>query len=127
MYSGSKKHMQEIQFQELRNIKDGWYDGDGFAYKEDDLKWLEETWHEITPVYWKMAYFCPMVEGGIHIEWPYRPCDMSLEIDLKTRIGYFHVLNLETNEDFEKDNIDLNLESGWQELIELVNKFAYKG
>jgi hypothetical protein len=110
-----------VQIETLRNLEDGWLDGEGKAPPLDGIKWFTECfdqyyWHEL-----RLPYLYPTEDGGICAEWVIEPLDMSLDIDLTTRRGYWHVTDF-TTRCFEERDIDLNQPDSWNWLCEQIKQ-----
>lgn len=90
------------QLDALRNLKDGWYDGDGLALSNKGLDWLGAKFSDQYPDYLPLPRIYPTFEGGVRLEWSIGPNDASLEVNLSDRSGYWHNLNLQTDKDEER-------------------------
>ena len=111
-----------MRLDELRGLEDGWlYGNDGKAPCEKGLDWLEEAFRLHYTGKAPLPYLFPTPEGGIQAEWPIKPFNISLEIDLATKQAYWHSLNLETDEDEEED-INLTDDKGWQWLVDSIRE-----
>ncbi len=97
------------QLDDLRNLKDGWLDGDGLAPSHEGLNWLQAKFSDQYLDHLPLPRIYPTFEGGVQLEWSISPNDASLEINLSDRSGYWHNLNLRTDKDEERL---LNLEDG---------------
>lgn len=90
------------QLDDLRNLKDGWYDGDGLAPSHEGLDWLDARLSNEYPDHLPLPRIYPTFEGGVQLEWSIGPNDASLEVNLSGYSGYWHNLNLRTVEDEER-------------------------
>ncbi|NTU49721.1 MAG: hypothetical protein HGA87_02295 [Desulfobulbaceae bacterium] len=104
---------------ELKNLNDGWLDGEGTAPNPEVLNWLSNSFTRYYSAELPLPYIYPTAEGGIQVEWSLPPNDVSLEIDLTTHQGEWHCLNLNTNEE-ETDTFNLNEGSDWARLIDVI-------
>lgn len=100
---------------ELRSIQDGWLDGDGIAPSSKGLDWLQENATQHLG-YSHIPYIYPTPEGGVQIEWDIGPFRPSLEIDLETRVGEWHCLDLKKDESFERE-LQLDCLLHWQWIV----------
>ena len=73
--------------EELGLLKDGWLDGKGLAPVSDGLNWLVGAFDRHYPDDLPLPYLYPTAAGGVRTEWPAKPHEVSLDIDLKTRAG----------------------------------------
>ena len=64
--------------------------------------------------------------GGVQAEWTLGPDEITLEVDLDRRSGYFHVLHVEDDAGEER-NIEPGGESGWKELTGLISSMSEGG
>jgi hypothetical protein len=105
---------------EIRILKDGWLDGMGYAPDPEGIGWLEDSIREhydgnpLPRIY-------PVPEGHILFEWTISNKAASLEIDVQTKSGYWHALDLLTKED-EDGQIDLSGAAGWGDLGDRLSK-----
>lgn len=111
----------ESCLEEFKSLKDGWLDGYGVAPSKDGLDWLISAFDTHFPDQENvpLPHLYPTEEGGVSAEWIIKPWDISLDINLKTRCGYFHCLNLDT-ENFNESNLDLQNADDWKKLIEHI-------
>jgi hypothetical protein len=104
-----------MQIESMRNLDDGWLDGEGKAPSEQGLNWIAEEFdcyfsETVTP------YLYPTPEGGVRTEWSLENWEVSLEIDLDNRTGYWHVLNMDSNADVEK-SLNLAKQDDWKWVV----------
>ena len=69
---------------ELRQLKNGWLEGEGLALSGHGLDWLSSTFDNLYDGELPLPYLYPTEEGGIHAEWSLRGRDINLKIDLST-------------------------------------------
>ena len=93
----------------LRNMDDGWLDGEGKAPSKEGIEWLEEVFPDTIP----MPYIYPTLKGGVQMEWDRTPVDISLKIDLENHQGEYHSLDLDTDAE-ERKTLDLDKDSSWE-------------
>ena len=67
-----------------------------------------------------VPYLYPTNDGGLRVEWTRGPKELSLELDLTTFEGYYHVLDTKNDRDYDLD-LDMSLATNFQVLAELVN------
>ena len=86
------------QLDDLRNLKDGWYDGYGKAPSHEGLDWLAHKFMLEYPDTLPRPYIYPTPEGGVQMEWSIGVYDVSLELDISKQTGDWHNLNMRTIE-----------------------------
>lgn len=101
------------QLEDLRNLKDGWYEGDGFAPSGEGLDWLDDALFREYDCRLPSPRIYPMFDGDVQLEWMIGRNDASLEVILSERRGYWHNLNLTTDEDEER-LLNLNDREEWR-------------
>ena len=104
------------QIEEIRNLSEGWLTGGEELASPEGLDWavqiLErelETRGEETPMIF------PTADGNIRLEWEIGESDISLDVDLKTREGYYHWYKTNTKMDFEKE-YELEATESWEQI-----------
>ena len=120
---------------EFRALRDGWADGMqyagdwgngyGKAPSHAGLDWLAAAFTRHYPQDAPLPYTYPTPEGGVQMEWSVGNQDISLEIDLATRQGWWHRLDLSTTDAAEQD---LTLDAAaWQWLGTEIIRWAAVG
>lgn len=112
-----------IQTDKLRNLKDGWLDGKGFAPAHEQLVWLVLAFDNEYEFDLPKPYLYPTAEGGVQAEWSLAPHEITLEIDLAQKSGEWHSLNLDTMVGEEK-TLDLSSAADWSWLNKFIRKHA---
>jgi hypothetical protein len=98
---------------ELRALKDGWLDGLGKALPPQGLDWLAGVLKRHYPGGLMPPHFYPTTEGGVQAEWTLRPWEILLEIDLATRVGQWHALNLQSGDEVSRE-LNLEQDTSWE-------------
>jgi hypothetical protein len=101
---------------ELRELKDGWFEGKGVAPSPDGLNWLAALFDRVFPDDLPLPYLYPTAEGGIQAEWSISSKELSLEVDLSAHRGAWHWLDLDTDEDDSRE-LDLNDAAAFEWII----------
>lgn len=104
---------------EIRILESGWLEGRGSPPSSEGMDWLSRTFPSEYPEELPLPHLYPTEEGNVRAEWSLEDNEASLEIDLATHEGEWHVLNLETD---EEDVIKWNLDKSesWRQLREKV-------
>ena len=101
---------------EFRALEDGWHDGYGSAPSTQGLDWLgQQAARNLGGA--PAPYIYPTPEGGVQFEWDIGSFRPSLEIDLETRVGDWHCLDLDADEADERE-LQLERLQDWQWLAE---------
>ena len=108
---------------ELKLLSTGWFDGEGQALSTTGLDWLVECFGKSYPDDLPLPYLYPTPDGGVLVEWSFKPHEASLEIDLATKQGEWHSLNLDN--DLE-DSASFKLENPnqWQQFVDKLRQLA---
>jgi hypothetical protein len=108
---------------ELRLLKDGWFEGTGSAPTAAGIDWLSDKFTRSYPEDLPLPFVYPIPDGGIRLEWSLDPYDFTLDIDLDKHTANLHELNLTS--DAERDErLSLDEPSEWARLIEQIQKLA---
>lgn len=110
---------------ELKGLGQGWLDGKGHPLAHDGLDWLESSFETHYPSDLPLPCLFPTPEGRVLAEWPRnrKPWSLSLEIDLATRSGVWHALNLDTDAE-EATTLNLASADGWEFLGQQVRNLV---
>ena len=103
------------RLEELCALRDGWLEGRGVAISSEKVQWLTHMFDTIYPRELPLPHLYPTAEGGVRAEWSIQRWDLSLEIDLSTKAGYWHALELDTDEEDEAE-LSLATSLGWHDL-----------
>jgi hypothetical protein len=97
---------------ELKKLKDGWLDGAGRAPSHEGLDWLARVLKDRYSKSLPLPYAYPVPDGGIQLEWSIKRLEISLEVDLESRTGDWHSLDLNTHEE-EQSELNLSDDADW--------------
>jgi len=98
--------------EELKLLRHGWLHGKGLAPAHVDLDWIAATFEERYPDDLRLPYLFPTPAGRVLAEWSLDPWSLTLEIDPLAKRGEWHALNVETEDEREKDT-DLAAAEEW--------------
>lgn len=109
-----------LQLDTIRELEDGWLDGDGLAPSLSGIDWIESRLHRYLPADFPRPYLYPTESGGVQLEWSIESNEISIEVTLESRLGVWHQLNLQSKEDRERE---LNLEQSrdWEWIFRQIN------
>lgn len=108
---------------ELRTLKDGWLDGKGKAPASRGLDWLAAALQKQFPGDLTRPYLYPTTEGGIQAEWSLPPHELTLEINLASHAGYWHLLDVRSGNDQERQ-VNLDCDADWQWLAAQIRNLG---
>ena len=86
---------------ELKELTDGWFDGEGTAPTADFLDWLGKRFGHPAFEDLPLPHIYPTLNGGVQAEWSLDALECGLKIDPASRVGDWHVLNTDTDEEEE--------------------------
>lgn len=112
-----------VRLDEFRTLKHGWLDGKGFAPSPDGLNWLTSRFERHFPDDLPNPYLYPTPAGGVQAEWSLSGHEISLEIDLITRAGLWHDLDMQTEDDTAR-SLSLDSQADWTWLVEQLRPLA---
>lgn len=107
--------------EELRLLKDGWLEGGGRAPSHEGLDWLSRVFDAYYPENLPLPYLYPTEEGGVQAEWSLGPKEVSLEIELRSHAGEWHVLDMETDAVSEQ-TLNIDNANDWKWLVEQIRQ-----
>lgn len=111
-----------FQLNNLRDMQDGWLDGDGLAPSKEGINWLADQFDENFPSNILLPHVFPTLEGGVEMEWSHGRNAIFLEIDLLSHKGDWLWFDRDSDESYEKE-LDLNDFDSWEWLVdEIRNK-----
>ena len=111
------------QIYDLRQLKDGWLEGQGKAPSKEGLDWLSQAFDRHYSGDLPLPYLYPTEPGGVQAEWSLGRNEITLEIDLTEHFGYFHALHMEDDTE-ETRRLDLGSGTHWIELKELITSMS---
>lgn len=111
------------QLNDLRELQDGWLDGDGKAPSSDSLDWLHEVFKCKFPLDAPEPHIYPTEKGGVQAEWSFGPNENTLDVNLETHMGEWHLLNVESDEVVER-TLSFGDDTDWKWLIERISALA---
>ena len=124
IYDITELNPLDVPFQlgNLRNMQNGWLDGDGIAPLKEGLDWLADQFDANFPNNLLLPHVFPTLEGGVEMEWSHGRNAIFLEIDLVSHKGDWLWFKRDSDESYEKE-LDLNDFDSWKWLVdEIRNK-----
>lgn len=114
----TKNYAISARFDEISQLKNGWFEGSGLAPDADRLSSFSEKLIADYPDKLPLPQIIPKQDGNLLLEWRFEG-DPSLDIDLTNMQASFHAFGVH-DEDVERDfNLDA---AGWQTLFAFLNE-----
>lgn len=111
------------QLDDLRLLEDGWLDGNGKAPSSTGLDWLHETlacnYLDELP----SPHLYPTETGGVQAEWSLGPNEITLDVNLETHLGEWHVLDMESG-DVSERTLNCENDGDWSWLVDRIKGMA---
>ena len=99
---------------EFKDMKDGWFEGEGTAPSIDGLDWLASAFERRYASDVPSPYLYPMPEGGIRAEWSFGANAIVLEIDLSEHAAEWLWFDRDSDANEERRlNLDDDGEWAW--------------
>ena len=99
---------------EFKDMKDGWFEGEGIAPSLDGLDWLASAFERRYASDVPSPYLYPMPEGGIRAEWSFGANAIVLEIDLSEHTAEWLWFDRDSDANEERRlNLDDDGEWAW--------------
>jgi hypothetical protein len=99
------------RFDELAQLEDGWYDGEGLAPDRENFDHFAQRFSGFYPEQIPLPAIVPKQDGGILLEWN-ADGDPSVDVDLRAGYASFHAFGRQ-DEDVEAD-FDLGDDNAWE-------------
>ena len=107
------------QVDDLRLIEDGWLEGAGRAPSGTGLDWLLDVFDQHYPDEVPLPYLYPTETGGVQAEWSLGSREATLDVDLETHAGEWHVLDMQSGDAHERV-LDCGSDEDWNWLVEQI-------
>jgi hypothetical protein len=114
------------RLEELQGLEDGWLEGRGIAPKATELEWFADAFEQRLPTDLQLPRLYPTEMGGLQAEWGSDSSDISLEIDLQSRMGFWHLLMLSDGTDASRD-LNLDSDEDWKWLASQLTQLLGSG
>ena len=108
---------------ELRDMRDGWFEGQGVAPSQDGLDWLAACFERSYPDDLRLPYIYPTFDGGIQAEWSFPLREIDLEVDLSTHQANLYNLDLQSEDD-EITSLNLDDKAVWAWLVSEIRRVS---
>jgi hypothetical protein len=109
-----------LRLEEISTIKNGWLNGEGLAPSKENLNWFATMFEGHFNMNFPLPYIFPTPSGGIQAEWTIHNVEISLTVNLDSKVSLYHQLN--HNDDLElSDEIALDEPESWEKLNSYLN------
>lgn len=115
-----------MQIAELRLVEDGWLEGEGLAPSEAGLDWLLAALSRHFPNESPPPHLYPTETGDVQAEWSLGSREVTLEVDLETHSGEWHVLDLRSGQVDERI-VDCDSGEDWKWLVKQIDAMNQVG
>lgn len=115
----------DARLDELRELNDGWLDGQGFAPAGTGLTWLAASFNRHYPESLLRPRLFPTVDGGIQAEWVIDSTDIDININLVNKSGEWHSLDLVSGTEHQK-TVNLDDEDAWKWIVKRIQTLSEK-
>ncbi len=105
------------RIEELSVLQNGWLDGEGVAPASEGLQWFQNAFEQNYDGKLILPRLYPTAEGGIQAEWTCPNKEISLEVQLATKLASYQALDTVSLVSDDLD-IDLSSDDGWKVLNE---------
>jgi hypothetical protein len=104
-----------LRLEELSNLENGWLNAEGTGIEKENLNWFADIFENNYNAALPLPYLYPTPSGGIQAEWSFDDWDMSLNIDLDNKSGFYQALHHNSGGGIE-ERFDLTKYDDWQKL-----------
>ncbi len=111
------------QFNDLRLLKDGCLDGERIKPPTDGLQWLRYAFQCNYPVKLPLPHLYPTETGGVQVEWTLVPNEITLNVNIETRLREWHLLNVVSGHVSER-TLNCDDDCDWRWLVERIDGIA---
>jgi len=109
--------------EELKLLKHGWLNGKGLPLTHDRLDWIVAQFASHYSSDLPQPYLYPTTEGGVRAEWSIGSHELSLDVNLSTRVGFWHALNLSDDAE-DSQMVSMDEAIGWEILAKRIRSFT---
>ena len=108
------------RLKEFKELEEGWLDGSGSSFDDQELDWLSATFGSYYPDDAQLPHTYPTEDGNVRMEWAAENNVMILEIDLNSHKGEWLWFDRESERDFEL-TLDMDSNDAWVWLASEIN------
>lgn len=113
----------DAQLNDFHELQDGWLDGEGIKPPTDGLQWLRHAFECNYPDKLPLPHLYPTETGGVQVEWTLGPNEITLNVNIETRLSEWHGLNLESG-NVSEYTLNFDDDADWRWLLERIDGIA---
>jgi hypothetical protein len=102
-----------IRIEQLSELREGWYNGDGHIVNPQGLARFEKLFYENWTFEQSFPAIFPTIEGNIQLEWTINKFEISIELDLITFHGEYLMVNVDDYDNIDSLIMDLSISENW--------------
>jgi hypothetical protein len=95
------------RFEELAELENGWFNGEGSSLNDTSLQFVAETFISHYPDFLPLPLIVPTEDGNLLFEWNIKGLP-SIDINLDSKIASFQAFGLGDGDDLITEDFDLN-------------------
>ena len=111
------------QLNDLRELQNGWLDGDGKEPSSDGLEWLRDAFECNCSDGLPLPHLYPTENGGVQAEWSLGPNEITFDVNLESHLGEWHLLNMVSGHVSER-TLNCDDEGDWKWLVDRIREMA---
>ena len=114
------------QLDDLSLLQNGWLEGEGLAPPSAGLDWLNGAFDRHFSDEAPLPHLYPTEAGGVQAEWSLGPNEVTFDVNLETRSGEWHALNMVSNVASER-TLNCDDDEDWKWLVDQIEAMTSGG